>query len=138
MLGPPCRRTVLGRYLGRMPRLVLILIDLVCVVVFAAIGRSSHAEVLTVEDVARTAAPFVAGTLLAWVALILRPLADTLLKQGVIVWLSTLVLGMVFRILVGQVVEVSFVLVAGLTLAAFLLGWRGIVVLVGRRKAAQG
>ena len=43
--------------------------DLIAVVAFAATGRRSHAEGLTVAGVAQTAWPFLAGTLVGLVAL---------------------------------------------------------------------
>ncbi|STZ22148.1 transmembrane protein [Mycolicibacterium phlei] len=40
--------------------------DLVLVVVFATIGRRSHAEGLTVAGIAGTAWPFLVGALVGW------------------------------------------------------------------------
>lgn len=117
-----------------MPRFLPIVFDLVCVIVFAVVGRASHVETLTPSEIARTAAPFVAGTLIAWIALITRPVTRSPLRQGLVVWLATLILGMIFRTLVGQGVQASFVIVAGLALAAGMLGWRAVAMLIGRRR----
>ncbi len=43
---------------------------------------------------------------------------------GVIVWLSTLIGGMLLRAVSGQGTAFSFILVATTALALFLLGWR--------------
>lgn len=115
-----------------MPRILAVLLDVIVVFAFAAIGRASHGESLQPDQWLRTAAPFLAGALIGWVAMMLRPLADTIWRQGLIVWACTLGLGMVFRLLVRDGVQVSFVIVAGLTLAVGFFGWRGIATLIGR------
>jgi hypothetical protein len=43
-----------------------------------------------------------------------------------VVWISTLAGGMLLRVVSGQGTAVSFVLVAGVVLAVFLLGWRAV------------
>lgn len=116
-----------------MPRLLSIVLDLVCVLAFAAIGRASHAEALDPTQLGRTAAPFVAGLLMAWVLMIMRPgIVSGWWRQGLLAWGATLVLGMLFRAMVGQGVQASFVLVAGLVLALGLLGWRAIAAFAQR------
>ncbi|MHA0284998.1 DUF3054 domain-containing protein [Mycobacterium sp. C3-094] len=100
--------------------------DVVCVLVFCAIGRRSHAEGLTVAGVAQTAWPFLAGTALGWVLARAwrRPVA--LVPTGVVVWVATVIAGMLLRKISGQGTAVSFIVVATLTTAALLLGWRAI------------
>ncbi|MBI5336434.1 MAG: DUF3054 domain-containing protein [Mycolicibacterium rufum] len=100
--------------------------DIACVVVFCAIGRRSHAEGLTLTGVAETAWPFLTGTALGWVLARAwrRPLA--LLPTGVVVWVATVVVGMLLRKLTAQGTAPSFIVVASLTTAALLLGWRAI------------
>ncbi|ORA56444.1 hypothetical protein BST22_00405 [Mycolicibacterium chubuense] len=100
--------------------------DVACVVVFCAIGRRSHAEGLTLAGVAETAWPFLTGTALGWVLARAwrRPLA--LLPTGVVVWVATVVVGMLLRKLTAQGTAPSFIVVASLTTAALLLGWRAI------------
>ncbi|KUI25961.1 DUF3054 domain-containing protein [Mycobacterium sp. GA-2829] len=117
----------------RTPALAL-LADLVCVVVFCTIGRRSHAEGLTVAGIAETAWPFLAGTAVGWLASRAwrRPLALT--PTGVLIWVSTVAVGMVLRKLSGQGVAVSFVIVASLVTALLLLGWRGVVTALRHRQ----
>lgn len=117
-----------------MHRVVRILIDLVLVGVFAAIGRASHAEALTGDGVLRTALPFVGGTLLVWIWFVLKRQQFTPLREGVFVWAATLVLGMVFRVLIGDGTAPAFIAVAGATLALFLIGWRAVWWLATRRR----
>lgn len=100
--------------------------DVVCVVVFCAIGRRSHAEGLTVAGVAETAWPFLTGTAVGWLLARAWRRPAALLPTGVVVWVSTVVIGMLLRKLTGQGTATSFVVVASLTTAALLLGWRAI------------
>ena len=55
------------------------------------------------------------------------------MASGAAVWAGTLVGGMLLRALTGGGVQVSFVIVAGVVLAVFLLGWR----LVTRTRSAS-
>jgi hypothetical protein len=119
------------------PRLVA-LADLVCVLVFAAIGRASHGEDVGVAGLAATTWPFAAGLLLGWVLVRLVPAARARpagLLAGILVWLPTVAAGMVLRAVTGAGVQTSFVVVAAVVLGVFLLGWRGVATLVRRREA---
>lgn len=117
-----------------MRRVGAIVLDLVLVLAFAAIGRASHASALDVEGLTRTAFPFLAAALLAWVALVLRRSQGTSVRNGVFVWAVTLVAGLVFRLMIGDTAQVAFIVVAALTLAVFLIGWRAIRALIVRRR----
>jgi hypothetical protein len=110
-------------------------LDVVLVVLFTVIGRVSHGEGLGFAGVAQTAWPFLVGTLLAWLVFSAwrRPLA--LVRTGLPVWLLTVIVGMVLRVVSGQGVAVSFVIVATIVLAVFLLGWRAIVLPIAKRKS---
>lgn len=101
------------------------LLDAVVVLVFAAVGRASHGEQDAVTGVLAVAWPFLAGAAVGWALVRARgrwPLAVR--WDGVLVWASTLVLGMVLRVVTGAGTAPSFVVVAGLFLALTLLGWR--------------
>lgn len=99
-------------------------LDVLLVLLFAGIGRSSHEEGVTVGGVLETAGPFLVGLGLGWVLAGSRRLDATALRGGVVVWLATVVGGMVVRRLAGEGTAPSFVVVATLVLAAFLLGSR--------------
>ncbi|MER2203614.1 MAG: DUF3054 domain-containing protein, partial [Rhodococcus sp. (in: high G+C Gram-positive bacteria)] len=58
--------------------------------------------------------------------------AVLLLPTGIVVWLSTVVIGMILRVLSGQGTQFSFIVVATLVLGAFLLGWRALAPLVSK------
>jgi hypothetical protein len=100
-------------------------LDAALVVVFAALGRASHAEANPVLGALSTAWPFLVGLGLGWALVRWRsghwPIS---VGNGIGVWLITLVGGMLLRAVTGQGTAPSFVLVAAAVLAAFLLGWR--------------
>ncbi len=120
-----------------MRKLLWILVDVALVMVFAAIGRASHAETLDAAGVGRTALPFLAGTLLAWVYLVVRRPKQGLVAEGILVWAVTLVFGMMFRTMLGDGVQVGFVLVTAAVLAALLIGWRALLHLARRGRSAS-
>ncbi|WP_040160646.1 DUF3054 domain-containing protein [Nigerium massiliense] len=117
-----------------MPTILAVLLDLVAVGLFSMIGLASHGEPLAPDAVVRVAAPFVLATLMGWIVLMLRRFTDSLWWQGLTVWAFTLTVGMLVRGLLGMGVQVSFVIVAAVFLAAVMFGWRGIARLVLRRR----
>jgi hypothetical protein len=108
-----------------MSRLVPAVLDVVLVLVFAAVGRRSHAEGLDLAGIARTALPFLVGTAAGWLlASIVLDGGPRSLAFGAVVAVSTVAVGMVLRAVAAQGVAVSFVIVATVVLTVFLLGWR--------------
>ena len=108
-----------------MSRVLPGLLDLVLVVVFAALGRRSHAEGLDVAGILRTAGPFVVGTAAGWLlASVALDSGPRSLAFGAVVVASTVVVGMLLRRVAAQGTAPSFVVVATVVLAALLLGWR--------------
>ncbi len=99
-------------------------LDLLAVLVFAAIGRRSHAEGLTAGGVVVTAWPFAAGTLIGWAASRGWRAPTSVLATGVPVWVATVVVGMVLRRITGAGTAVSFVVVATIVLGVLVNGWR--------------
>ncbi|WP_312719503.1 DUF3054 domain-containing protein [Mobilicoccus sp.] len=113
---------------------VAFLLDLVLVVVFAALGRAAHGEAWT--GAPQTAWPFLIGCALGWaVWWAARRVAPISLSGGVVVWLVTVAGGMSVRALVGQGTHWSFVIVSLVTTAVLLLGWRAIAARRTRRSA---
>jgi Protein of unknown function (DUF3054) len=116
-----------------LPRTVTLaaVVDVVAVLAFAAVGRSSHAEGVTAPGVLETAAPFLFGLLVGWVAgRVWR--APLTLPLGMFGWAGTVVVGLAVRAAFTHRLPVSFVLVATVSLAVFLLGWRAAALLVTR------
>jgi hypothetical protein len=103
---------------------VAVLLDVCCVLVFVVIGRASHAKGETLGGIASTSWPFLAGLAAGWLASRAwrRPLA--MRPAGIAVWLCTVALGMVLRVVSGQGTAVAFIVVALAFLGLFLLGWR--------------
>jgi peptidoglycan/LPS O-acetylase OafA/YrhL len=99
-----------------------IAVDVICITIFAIMGRSSHQEATDLLGVVHTAWPFLAGCLVGTV--IGRTWRHPLsLTSGVAVWLGAVVGGMTLRLVTGAGVQLSFVLVASCVLALLLIGW---------------
>lgn len=98
--------------------------DALLILLFAAVGRDAHQRGEIITGVLATAWPFLAGAAVAWLAVRAwrRPLA--VWPSGVAVWLGALAVGMLLRALTGQTVVLPFVIVALLSLAVLLLGYR--------------
>lgn len=120
-----------GRRVRRAP--IALLADIVCVIVFCTIGRRSHAEGLTVAGIAQTAWPFLAGTGVGWLLIRGWRQPFTVIPTGVVVWVCTVVVGMLLRKATSAGVHASFVVVASIVTAVLLLGWRVVAALFRRR-----
>lgn len=115
-----------------LPSVLAAAIDLALVLAFCAIGRAAHSEAVFAPGYLVTAWPFAAGLALGWVVvgLLRRPAAGV--AAGTVVFVATVAGGMLLRAASGQGTAAAFVIVAIITLALFLLGWRA-VALVTRR-----
>ena len=118
-----------------------LVVDVVAITAFAIVGRRSHDESGTLLGVLSTAWPFLAGALIGhaicWTVVALRH-DQAGWRPGIVVWASTLVLGMLLRLASGSSAAWPFVIVAGITLAVFLLGWRGVFRLIQRARTRSG
>jgi hypothetical protein len=101
-----------------------LVLDICCVLAFAAIGRHAHHDGDTLAGIWQTAWPFLAGLAAGLVAVRFwrRPLA--LVPSGAGAWVGAAGAGMVIRVLAGQGTAAAFVAVAVAFLGLFLLGWR--------------
>jgi Protein of unknown function (DUF3054) len=111
---------------------VAVVLDIACVLIFVIIGRASHTKGESLAGIASTSWPFLAGLGAGWLASRAwrRPLA--IRPSGLVVWLSTVVVGMILRVVSGQGAAAGFIGVALVFLALFLLGWRLLARLVRR------
>jgi hypothetical protein len=109
------------------------LIDLLLLLVFVAIGRASHGE--DAGGYALTLLPFLVGLQSGWL-LAGRGNPFAVLRFGGVVWISTLVLGMLLRAATGQGIAPAFVVVTVILLAVSFLGWRLLVALVLRARSS--
>lgn len=103
-------------------------IDVLAVVAFVAVGRSSHDEEATIAGIAGTAAPFLIALLAAW--LITRAWQAPLSwPTGIGVWLATAAGGMLLRRFVfGDSTAASFLVAGTIFLGVFLVGWRALAL----------
>jgi hypothetical protein len=113
---------------------VAVALDVCCVLVFVVIGRASHTQGESLAGIASTSWPFLCGLAAGWAAARAwrRPLA--LRPAGLVVWLGTVAVGMILRVVSGQGTAVTFIVVALAFLGLFLLGWRVLGRLVTRRR----
>ena len=121
-----------------MPILAALALDAVLTVVFATIGRASHAEGITASGVLHTAWPFLVGLIVGWAvsALLTRrtPGWALSLRGGVPIWLGTVAVGMLVRRLTGDGTAFAFIIVATITLGVLLLGWRAVRMVMARTR----
>lgn len=111
-------------------------VDAVLVVAFAVIGRSAHDESLTPGGILATASPFIVGTVIGWLVVRIRRGAWPLeVGPGITVWFSTLLIGMLLRVIVLDSFAWAFLAVAAGVLAVLLVGWRALAAPAGTRGA---
>jgi len=112
-------------------------LDLLAVVVFAAIGRRNHDEDGGFGVTIEVAAPFLIGVAAGWA--IFRLWQSPLWSNRAIgMWLTTVVVGVALRrIVFDRGIAPSFVIVATIVLGLFLLGWRGVAVVVQQRRPTR-
>lgn len=100
------------------------LVDLVIVIAFIAIGRRNHDEEMSLGGFTSALAPFVIALVVSWLAgrVWLNP---TSMRSGVVVWVGTIVIGMVLRrFLFDDGTATAFVIVATVFVGALVNGWR--------------
>ncbi|RLY94948.1 DUF3054 domain-containing protein [Kocuria tytonicola] len=107
---------------------IFLVVDLVLVVVFAAIGRASHGE--DVAGMLLTAWPFMVGALVGSLACRGANRPAAVIPTGVSVWLCAVVGGMVLRTFTGQGTALAFVVVSIVVLGVLLVGYRLVLAAV--------
>ncbi|MCW2720856.1 MAG: hypothetical protein QOG20_5153 [Pseudonocardiales bacterium] len=118
---------------SRIPALALAA-DILAVIVFAAVGRASHAESEALLGLLGTVAPFLVGLLAAWATPYVRS-RPAGLRGGAVALAGTVVIGLALRAAFLDRLPLSFAIVTLVTLAVLLLGWRGLSMLVSSRVA---
>ncbi|MBS1905690.1 MAG: DUF3054 domain-containing protein [Actinobacteria bacterium] len=112
-------------------------IDVVLVIVFAAIGRASHEHSVDPLGVLETAWPFLVGLAAGWAVLRAWRAPAAPLRTGALLVVITVVLGMILRVVSGGSTAIAFIIVATVTLLVFLVGWRAIAALASRARARR-
>jgi hypothetical protein len=98
--------------------------DIVCILVFVALGRRNHDEGETVDGVLTVAAPFLIGLVVGWIVARAwtRPMQ---IESAFIIWPVTVVVGMMLRHFVfDRGTALPFIIVATIVTGVFLIGWR--------------
>jgi FtsH-binding integral membrane protein len=110
-------------------------LDLLFVLLFVGIGRTSHQHGVTLSGMVSTTWPFAVGLLVAWLTTLWRRRAGDAPSDGALIVLLTVIVGMVLRVVSHQGTAVAFVIVALVFLGLFLVGWRAVFRFVARRRA---
>ena len=105
---------------------VAALADAALVLLFVVLGRGSHNEGEALSGTLTVAAPFLIALATGW--LLARAWRHPLsTRTGFVVWLVTLTVGMILRHTVfDRGTAASFIVVAGVFTALFLVGWRAV------------
>ncbi len=107
-------------------------LDVVWILIFVVIGRSSHREGETVGGLISTVWPFLAGLALGWLVARAWRAPAALVPTGIVIWPVCVGAAMALRAVSGQGVAGAFIGVALAFVGLGLLGWRALA-LVGRR-----
>lgn len=119
-----------------MGKIAAFVVDVVLVLVFALVGRLTHARTLTAMDVVGTAWPFLVALVIGWV-LTLSWRNPFRLWSALGVWVVTAGGGLLIRNLSGTSTQTPFIMVTVFTLGFLLLTWRliGLLETTRRRRA---
>jgi hypothetical protein len=113
-------------------------VDAAAVLLFVAIGRSSHHHPETLGGFTSTAWPFAVGLGAGWFASTMEGAAQrrprpesgevqarpTPVRSGLVVCATTVAVGMTLRVVAGQGTAPAFILVALIFLGAIMIGGR--------------
>ena len=122
--GPPARASAPGIH-GIPGMAGVVAADVLSIVVFVVLGRRSHHEGSVLAGTFGTAWPFLTGLAAGWAGVLASRARPVGPRAGVLALVGTVAVGMlVRRTIAGGGTPPSFVLVATVFLALFLLGWR--------------
>lgn len=113
-----------GRTTPTTSRLTSFIADVAAILVFVAIGRSTHSHGVNSSGMVNTTWPFAVGLCLGWTFAVLRRMEASSARTGAVIALFTVAIGMVLRVIAGQGTDVAFILVAIAFLGAAMVGWR--------------
>ncbi|MGM7667359.1 DUF3054 domain-containing protein [Microbacterium sp. A93] len=107
-------------------------VDVLLIILFTALGRRTHESGMDLGGLLLTALPFLAAWAVA--TALTRPHRTwaRVWPAGVVVWLVTVVGGLLLRVALGDSAALSFQLVTAGVLGVFLLGRRGVTALILR------
>ena len=113
--------------------------DVASLLAFVILGRNTHDEGNAVTGTLIVVLPFLIGAAVGWLAARAWWNPFRAWPEGVVVWLSALVIGLVLRRFVfdgdgARGTATAFVIVATLFTCLFMLGWRLVATELLRRK----
>ena len=113
---------------------IAVVLDVASILIFVALGKREHDGEST-HTYAEVVAPFLIGLVAGWLAARAWR-APFALRTGVVVWVVTVVVGMLLRRFAwDDGTAIAFVVVATLFTALCLLGWRAIATRLGPSSA---
>ena len=99
-------------------------LDIFSVLLFVAVGRRNHNESAGISGVIEVALPFLIALVCSWVVSRAWQKPDAI-KNGVVIWLITVVLGLLLRNLIfDRGTATPFIIVATVVLGGLLVGRR--------------
>jgi len=117
-------------------RLLAPLADLVCLLVFAFAGKSSHEASDSNWVVLAIVWPFVVAAAVGWAGAMWNGLRGLRVwPGGVLILVVTYVLGMALRDISGRGLAGGFLIVAAVFLTITMLGWRAVYAALERRRS---
>ncbi|SFN38918.1 DUF3054 domain-containing protein [Mycetocola miduiensis] len=112
-------------------------IDLAATLLFVLVGRGNHNATSSILGLLTTWWPFVVALGFGWLVTRAWKRPFGILWPGVGIWIVTVAGGMLLRTASGQGTAVPFVLIATISVAVLLLGWRAIFTLVAGRSGKR-
>lgn len=84
--------------------------------------------------------PFLIGAAIGWAVAYAFTRSDVFLPSrivpsGVVIWVSTVIVGMILRVVSGQGTAVSFIIVATIATGVLLIGWRALTAFSEARRS---
>ena len=136
---PIARRVGAPGHRARRGALPALAVDLLLILLFVALGQGEHATERGPLALLATAAPFLLGLLLMTGVTAGHRSWSRVWPHGVVVWLGTVAVGMVLRVVLGLGgAPGPFVLVTLGVLGVLLLGRRAVSAWLVRRTGARG
>ncbi len=114
-----------------------VVLDVVAVLAFAAGGRATHSADSPLAAVLTIAWPFLVGLAVGWVLLRAWRSPLTAWPTGLVLWVTTWVVGMALRWATGEGLATAFLVVSAGFLLATLVGWRLVALLVLRLRGGR-
>ncbi|MFH0411479.1 DUF3054 domain-containing protein [Corynebacterium sp. L4756] len=113
-----------------------VILDIVAIAIFAILARFAHPPV-TLGGIFDAFWPWALGALVGWAILVWLFKSQNIWVQGLVVWASAIVFGMIFWAIVNSSLpHWSFLMVATIMSAVLLFGFRAATQFINRRKAA--